>query len=144
MARYDAYSDDFYVNINLNTEMEVASNREAVLHYFEQVRKRFPSMRNFYGRERGEYVMEEDKESGAYRWTSLEPRRLCSGYVNPPSVDLAVEQHTAVLEVAPYALSISPLDCESFNFMMGFDYTYRGNHNQLLAEALARGRPSNG
>jgi hypothetical protein len=41
-----------------------------------------------------------------------------------------------VLDTAPYALSVSPIDCESLNVMFGFDYTYRGNHNELLVEAL--------
>jgi len=36
----------------------------------------------------------------------------------------------------PYALSVSPLDCESLNVMYGFDYSYRGNHNQLLVDVL--------
>ena len=44
----------------------------------------------------------------------------------------------------PFSLSVSPLDCESLNIMFGFDFTYRGNHNQLLVEAWAwpRVRPS--
>src|SRR5687768_12900684 len=33
-------------------------------------------------------------------------------------------------------LSVSPLDCEALDLLFGFDFTYRGNHNQLLAEAL--------
>jgi hypothetical protein len=40
------------------------------------------------------------------------------------------------MELAPYALSVSPLDCEALDLLMGFDFTYRGNHNQLIAEAL--------
>ena len=87
MIRYGSYSDDHYVNMNLNTEMELPHNRETVLHYFEQVQKQFPSMKNFYSRERGEFVLEEEKESGNYRWTSIETRRICSGFVNPPSVE---------------------------------------------------------
>ncbi len=46
------------------------------------------------------------------------------------------EQHECVLDIAPYALTVSPLDCETLNVMFGFDFTYRGNHNQLLVEAL--------
>jgi hypothetical protein len=38
--------------------------------------------------------------------------------------------------MVPYALSVSPLDCESLNVMYGFDFNYRGNHNQLLVDAL--------
>jgi hypothetical protein len=136
MSRYQAYSDDYYVNMNLNTEMELPHSRETVLHFFEQVKKHYPAMRNFYSRERGEFVLEEDKDRGDYRWTSIEARRVCSGFVNPPSVEEAMKQHAMVLDLVPYALSLSPLDCESLNVMYGFDFTYRGNHNQLLVDAL--------
>jgi hypothetical protein len=136
MSRFGQFCDDFYVNMNLNTEMELPQSRETVLHFFEQVQKQYPTMRNFYSRERTEYVLEEDKDSGNYRWASVEGKRICSGYVNPGSINDAVAQHRMVLELVPYALSISPLDCESLNFMYGFDYTYRGNHNELLIEAL--------
>jgi len=136
MSCYESYSDDFYLNMNLNTEMELPSARETVLHFFEQVQKQYPRMRNFYCRDRGEFVLEEDKDRGHYRWTTVEPRRVLSGHVNPRSVEGALEQHRLVLELVPYALSISPLDCESLNVMYGFDYTYRGNHNQLVADVL--------
>jgi hypothetical protein len=33
-------------------------------------------------------------------------------------------------------LSISKLDCESIGLMYGFDYNCRGNHNQILADAM--------
>lgn len=136
MSRYAAISDDFYVNLNLNTEMELPQTRETVLHFFERLQKQYPTMRNFYSRERGEYVLEEDKDRGNYRWATIETRRVCSGYVNPASVEDALEQHRLVLDLVPYSLSISPLDCESLNLMYGFDFTYRGNHNELLVEAL--------
>lgn len=136
MQSYDAFSDDYYVNLTLNTEMDLPQGRETVLHFFEQIRKQYPTMKNFYNRERGEFVLEEDKDRGDYRWAAVENRRVCSGQVNPASVDEAITQHKMVLELAPYALSISPIDCESLNVMYGFDFTYRGNHNELLAEAL--------
>jgi hypothetical protein len=47
-----------------------------------------------------------------------------------------MEQHKLVLELAPYMLSVSPLDCEALDLLFGFDFTYRGNHNQLVTEAL--------
>src|SRR5690606_34098781 len=133
MTRYNAFSDDFYVNMNLNTELDLPQSRETVLHYFEQVQRKYPSMRNFYNRERQELVLEEDKDQGSYRWASIEQRRISSGYVNPPTAEDALKQHAYLLELVPYSLSISPLDCESLNVMYGFDFTYRGNHNQLLA-----------
>ena len=39
MNEYSQEADDFYVNMNLNTEMELPDNRDTVLHYFEQMKK---------------------------------------------------------------------------------------------------------
>jgi len=136
MNRYQSISDDFYVNMNLSTEMELPGGRETVLHYFERIQKKYPAMRKFYCRDKRDFVLEEDKERGQYRWATVETRRVCSGQVNPPSVESALEQHRLVLELAPFMLSVSPLDCEALDLLFGFDFTYRGNHNQLVAEAL--------
>jgi len=136
MHQYNSLSDDFYITMNLGTEMELPSSRETVLHFFEQMQKQYPQMRNFYARDKGDFVLEEDKDRGDYRWCTVEPRRVCSGQVNPESLEGAVEQHRLALEIAPYALTISPMDCEALDLLMGFDFTYRGNHNQLIAEAL--------
>jgi hypothetical protein len=136
MNEYSSYSDDFYINLNLSTEMELPTNRETILHYFERVQKQYPTMRNFYSRDKGDFVLEEDKDQGQYRWCTVEARRVCSGQVNPESVQDALDQHKLVLELAPYMLSVSPLDCEALDLLFGFDFTYRGNHNQIIAEAL--------
>lgn len=136
MDQYGSLADDYYVNINLNTEMALPAQRETILSFFERIQKTYPTMRNFYTRENGDFVLEEDKEHNSYRWISIEPRRVCSGYVNPPDHDSAMEQHRLVLELVPYMLSVSPLDCEALDFMMGFDMTYQGNHDALVAEAL--------
>jgi len=133
---YANLCDEFFVNMNLGTEMDLPDNRETVLHFFEQIQKTFPTMRNFYSRDRGDFVLEEDKDNGKYRWCSIQSRRLCSGYLNPPATEDAIEQHAKVLDVAPYLLSVSPLDCETLDVLYGFDFTYRGNHNMLVAEAL--------
>ncbi len=136
MHKYGAFCDEFYVNMHLSTEMDLPQSRESVLHFFEQIQKRFPKMANFYARDKGEFCLEEEKESGSYSWVTTEAKRIGSGCVNPESMASAVVQHKAVLGLVPYALSISRLDCESLNLTMGFDYIFRGNHNELLAEAL--------
>jgi hypothetical protein len=136
MFKYSALAHDFYINMNLNTEMKLPNSRDTVLNFFERVQKTYPSMRNFYTRENGDFVLEEDKDQGHQRWLSLEPRRVCSGYVNPSEADLAMAQHDLVLQLVPYMLSVSPLDCEALDFMLGFDFSYRGNHDQLIAETL--------
>ena len=136
MYAYTSLADDYYLNMHLNTEMPLPTARETVLNFYERVQKNYPTMRNFYTRDNGDFVLEEDKEQGHYRWVSIEPRRICSGYVNPPSPDAAMEQHLFVLDLAPYMLSVSPLDCEALDLMTGFDFTYRGNHDALVAEVF--------
>jgi hypothetical protein len=139
MTPYASLADDFYVNMNLATEIELPAQRETILQYFERVQKRFPSMRKFYCRDKRDYVLEEDKDQGRYRWAAVEAKRLCSGQVNPSSIDDALEQHRLVLDLAPAFLSVSPLECEALDVLFGFDFAYRGNHNALLAEALGVG-----
>jgi hypothetical protein len=139
MSLYASLADDHFINLNLYTEMQLPTQRETVLDFFGRVQKSYPTMRNFYTRETGDFVLEEDKDQPSYRWMSLEPRRICSGQVNPPSVDSAIEQHCLALELAPFMLSVSPLDCEALDFLFGFDFVYRGNHDELVAEALGMG-----
>ncbi|MEM9367303.1 MAG: hypothetical protein AAGD07_15025 [Planctomycetota bacterium] len=136
MANYGSFSDEWYVNMNLGTEMALPSGRESVLHYFEQVQRRYPKMSNFYSRENNEFVLEEEKDAGSYRWVSIESKRINSGVLNPETFDDAVEQHRAVLELVPFELSVSPLDCESLSVMLGFDFSCKGNHNDVLMEAV--------
>ena len=136
MSKYAALSDEFYIHANLNTEMELPTGRETLLHFFEQIKKRYPTLQNFYGRERNEYVLEEDKQKGSHKWVSAESKRICSGHMNPVQIEDAIEQHAFVMDTLPYTLSVSPLDCESLNVMYGFDFSYSGNHNELLSEAL--------
>lgn len=144
MNRYTADADDFYVNVNLNTEMELPNGRDTVLHFFEQMRKAFPDLRNFFTRESGDLVLEGDKEQEEYRWLAIEPRRLCSGHVNPETLDHAYRQHEMVLDLAPHLLTISLLDCEALDVMFGFDFTYDGNHDEVVAEALGVGHALEG
>jgi hypothetical protein len=116
--------------------MELPSGRETVLHFFNSLQKTFPTMSDFDCRGGNEYVLEEDREQGSYRWIGLELKRFASGFVNPPSVDAADTQHERVLEIAPYHLDFGSLDCESLDVLFSFDFLYCGNHDELVAEAL--------
>ena len=42
MNGYNSDADEFYVNVHLNTQMELPSNRDTVLHFFEQMKKGIP------------------------------------------------------------------------------------------------------
>ena len=139
MTFYASLADDYFLNMTLNTEMALPSSRDTVLEFYGRVQRSYPEMRNFYTRESGDHVLEEEKENPSYRWMSLEPRRICSGAVNPGDIDAAVAQHRLALELAPFMLSVSPLDCEALDCVFGFDFAYRGNHDELVAEALGGG-----
>src|SRR5947208_14715463 len=89
MNPYSSLCDDFGVYVYLNTKMDLPSGRETVLHFFDRLRKTYPEMTEFDCRENGEFVLEEDREQGSYRWVTLETRRLCAGYVNPPDLESA-------------------------------------------------------
>jgi hypothetical protein len=121
MSQFQDVCDEHYINLNLTTETQMPQDRGSVMHFFELLRKRYPGMRNFYSREQGDYVLEEDKDEGSYRWIT------------------GCEQHLAVLEAIPHQLSISPLDCETLNLTYGFEFSYSGNQYQLLANALGLG-----
>lgn len=137
MTAYSEFGDDYYVNMNLATEMELPQKRDSVLHYFEQVRRRYPKLSNFYSRDKDEFVLEEEKQDeGPHRWVSVEPKRVNSGVVNPETFEDACSQHRSVLELVPYELSVSGLDCESLSVMLGFDFLCKDNHNEVLLEAL--------
>jgi hypothetical protein len=141
MNSYAAVCDDFGLYVYLNTKMELPTRRETVLHFFDTIQKAFPQMTDFEVRESGEYVLEEDRDQGSYRWVTLENRRLASGFVNPPTLEAADSQHERILETAPYHLDFSPLDCEALDVVFAFDFVYPGNHDEVVAEALAVNTP---
>src|SRR5205807_1954304 len=72
MNPYSSLCDDFGLYVYVNTKMELPSKRETVLHFFDSLQKTFPQMTDFDCRESGEYVLEEDREQGSYRWVTLE------------------------------------------------------------------------
>ncbi len=139
MTRFQDLCNEHFINLNLTTETQLPQQRESVLHFFEQLRKRYPTMRNFYSRDVGDFVLEEDKDGGKYRWVTLDSKRLGSGSMNPESPDAATEQHLAILDAIPHQLSVSPLDCETINLTYGFEFAYSGNQYKLLADALGLG-----
>jgi hypothetical protein len=115
------------------------SNRETVLHFFEAVQKNFPKMTEFEKRDSGEFMLEEDRDAGSYRWASLDGKRLCAGFVNPPTLEDADTHNERILEMAPYHLDLHPMQTESMDVLYYFDFVYQGNHDEVVAEALANG-----
>lgn len=139
MNSFDTLCDDFGVTLFLSSKVELPTARETVVHFFEAVQKQYPKMTEFEKRDTNEYALEEDRDAGSYRWVTLDPRRLCSGFVNPPALDDADAQNERLLEMAPYHLGLGGLDADALDVQYYFDFAYAGNHDEVVAEALASG-----
>src|SRR5580658_6079942 len=115
MNPYAALCDDFGLFAYLNTKLDLPTSSETVVHFFETIQKSFPQMTEFARRENGEFVLEEDRNEGSLRSVTLEPRRLASAHMNPDSLEDADRQHGRVLDIAPFHLDLSRLNCDSLD-----------------------------
>ena len=133
---FSTFCDDFYVNMRLSTQLNLPHSRDTVLHFFERIQKDFPSLTRFRKHENGDLCLEESRDNDAYRWVTLETRRLLSGHVNPPSIEESLKLHQLLLELAPYNLSLSPVEIDYLDVLFGFDLSFRGNHDEVVAESI--------
>lgn len=136
---FNSIADDFFVNMDLQTALELPMSRDTVLHFCESVQKRFPEMTNFYQRDTGEFVLEADRESGSYQWLELQSRRLSAGYFNPPDTESAYSLHSWLLEGSTYFLGVRGLDVEALDVLFGFNMDFKGNRDAIVAEAILGG-----
>ena len=133
---YTTLCDDFYLDMYINTELDLPTERDTILAFFERIQKQFPSMCSFYRRDNNEYCLEEDRNSGRYRWITLEVDRIGSGVVNPANFEDAYSQDRLVLELVPYMLGVNHLDIDSLDVTFAMDFDCAGNHDEIIAEAL--------
>ena len=138
---YSSLCDDFYVDMYINTELDLPTQRDTILTFFERIQKQFPSMGRFYRRENNEYCLEEDHRIGRYRWIALEIERIGSGVVNPSDFEQAYCQDRLVLELVPYMLGVNHLDIDSLDVTFAMDFDCYGSHDEVIAEALFANSP---
>jgi len=138
---YSTFSDDFYVNMRLGSQMPLPNTRETVLHFMEQVQKAYPGMQRFRKGDGPEFSLEEDRAGGQYRWVSLEGNRLSAGHVNPDDAESSLKLHKFILDVAPYELGVSNVEIDYLDVLYGFDLTFGGNHDEIVAESLFENSP---
>jgi hypothetical protein len=139
-SSYRALCSDFYVNQKLSVKLDLPRGRETILELFERVRREYRGMGTFR-RYRDELALESAATDYPHRWLAVRSGNIRSGVVNPDQFDDAYGLHRVVLEVAPYFLSISPLDVEYLEVLYGFDLHAPGNQDQLVADALLAGSP---
>lgn len=134
---YAALCDEFYINMRLGTQMKLAGDRATVIAFFERMQRLYPRMVNFHqDPKHSECSIEESRNDNSYRWLSTESNRVSSGFLNPSDPADAYAYNKSVVETVPYYLAVSPVDLEYLDVLWGFDYQYKGNHHELIAEAL--------
>jgi len=137
---YRALCSGFYINQKLTTKMNLPLKRETVLDLFERVRKERPRLERFR-RYQGELALESPMRGGEQEWVALRRTSVRSGVADPASVADGLRLHRLMLELAPFYLSISPLDVAGLELTYGFDLDASGNHNAIVRDALMRNTP---
>lgn len=139
---WGASCDDFYVSNRLYLKLDLPLNRETLLHFFDLIRKEYPTMSRMRRREDGAVLLEEDSaDRGSRRWLRVEPTVLRFGFFAPPDLDAVHRLAHLILEQAPFHLTFSDVDYDHFELVYGFDLDYAGNHDQLIADTLYRDHP---
>jgi len=135
-TNFGSFCDDFFVDMCVNTQLDLPTQRDTILAFFERIQKQFPALSNFTRRETGGYSLEQEDQGERTRWVTLELDRITVGWGEPAKLEQAYEFQIAVLELIPYMLGVSALDIDSLDITFSMDFDYQGNHDEVIAEAL--------
>ena len=139
-AQFDTFCSDFYINQKLALTMDLPEGRESVLDLFGRIRKELP-MLDKLRRYENEYALESEEIRGSYSWVAMRQTTLRSGWVNPERTEQAYRLHRLLLELAPYFLSVSPLDVDHVELVFGFDFEADRDRDEIIFEALLADSP---
>lgn len=131
---------DFYVNQKLSLKLDLPAAREPILDLFNRLKKEFPGLSTLR-RIENEVALESDDQQQCYSWLSIGSTRLDSGYANPTDLGDAYRLHRKILELAPYFLSISPIDIDHLELIFGFDLEAQANRHAIVFDALMSDSP---
>jgi hypothetical protein len=132
---YRAICSDFYINQKLSLKLDLPRERQTVLDMFDRVRKQYPAMSQFR-KLKDELALEAGSNAADHRWIAIRANNIRGGSVNPAELSDAYAFHAHILDVAPYFLSISPLDVDYLELLFGFDLASDRNHDEVVYEAL--------
>lgn len=142
MWSFAALCDQFYVNTRLYLKLDLEPARDTVMHFLDQVRKRYPGMTRLRRRDEGGLVLDEDADVGEPRRVlRVDPVTLKFGYYSPPDRAAVEAYGELILLQAPVNLSLNDLDYDYLEVVYAFDLEYRGNHDALVAETLFADHP---
>lgn len=141
MSGFEDICRDFCVNQKLALKMDLPAAREPVLDLFGRLRKDLPRLADLHRYPDGEVALESGEDERDFLWVAMRQLSLKSGWVNPGTLEDAYRMHRTVLEVAPYFLSISPLDVDHLELVYAFDFDCEGNRDEVVLDALLGGSP---
>ncbi len=144
-ASLGAHCDEFYTSSRLYLKLDLSLERETILHFFDRIRREFPTLTRLRRREDGSLILEEGgfdgRDGQPRRWMRLEPGAIRFGYFSPASSEDYRSFARCILENAPHHLTLSELDLDYLELVYGFDLVYAGNHDRLVAETLYTDHP---
>ena len=142
MNRYTCDADDFYVNVNLNTEMELPTSRDTVLHYFEQMRKAFPELRALVGggAAKPPTLNDEVREVLGVPLVTGYGSSECPGVAHSGVWDTEAVRRSDGYALDLHTLSSTPLGHDSYGHLR-FDTTYSAV-GELLYRLKSKADPS--
>ena len=59
-----SFCDDFYLDICVNTELELPEQRDTILAFFERIGRQYPEMNCLSRRNKSEYYLESSQSTG--------------------------------------------------------------------------------
>ncbi len=135
--RLSAVCDDFYVNCRLFLKLDLNLERETVLHFFDRIRRSYPTMTKLRRRDDHCLVLEEEPdERNRRRWVRIDQNSLRFGTYSPKDLEEVRDFGDLIFTQAPCHLTLSDIDFEHLELLYGFDLEYRGNHDQLVAQTF--------
>lgn len=120
--------------------MDMPKVKETASELFDRVRREVPEFQRIRPFE-NELALETAEHDGRYQWIGLRARSIGSGVVNPFEIDEAYRLHRLLLELAPYYLSITPLDVEYIELVFGFDLPAHENRDAVVMQSLLANTP---
>jgi hypothetical protein len=141
---YSSFCEDFYVNLRLGSQLNLPHQRETLLHFLRANPKRIPLHDPLPQNRRAANSISRKTAPAKTTAGSASNRAASSAATSiPPASSKPCKLHTLLLQLAPFHLGVSPVEIDYLDILFGFDLTFSGNHDEIIAESLLADSPLN-
>lgn len=137
---FGLWAHHFSIHQRLAVRMDLPQRREPLLDFFDRLRRAFPAFERMHRDDRL-HVLESARTGGESMLVGVLDTELWSAHAQPPTDEGPYRLHQTVLEIAPFYLSITPIDVESLELTYAFQFEVEGNRDEIVAEALLANSP---